>query len=118
MTEGAAERMVRMAESLALEKKARETVILDIGKVSLIADYFLITEGANKIQVKAIADHLLEKLEEAGFTLLHKEGYDDGNWILLDYGSVVIHLFLPEARSFYKLERLWGHAPRLAAVEG
>lgn len=117
MTEEA-ERLVRMAESLALEKKAGDIVILDIGKVSLVADYFLIAEGANKIQVRAIADHLLQKLKEAGFELLHKEGYDDGTWILLDYGSVVIHLFLPEARAFYNLERLWGHAPRLVSAKG
>lgn len=109
-------RLVKLAESLAEEKKARDTIILDIGRVSLVADYFLITEGANKLQVRAIADQLMENLKAAGYPLLHKEGYQEGLWVLLDYGSVVIHIFQPEERRFYNLERLWGHAPRLSGV--
>jgi ribosome-associated protein len=108
--------MVKLAETLAEEKKARDTVVLEIGRVSLVADYFLMTEGANKLQVQAIADHIMQNLKAAGYPLLHKEGYQEGLWILLDYGSVVIHIFQPEERRFYNLERLWGHAPRLSGV--
>ncbi len=108
--------LVRMAENLAAEKKAREIIILEIGKVSLVADYFMITEGATKIQAQAIADHIMQNLKAEGYTLLHKEGYHEGLWILLDYGSVVIHIFQPGERNFYNLERLWGHAPRLFAA--
>jgi len=109
-------RLVKMVDNLAEEKKARDTVILDIGRVSLVADYFLITEGANKLQVQAIADNIMVSLKAAGHLLLHKEGYQEGLWVLLDYGSVVIHIFQPEERRFYNLERLWGHATRLPGV--
>ena len=114
MTE--AGRLVKLAEDLAAEKKAQDIIVLEIGKVSLVADYFMIAAGATKVQVHAIADHIIQNLKEEGHTLLHKEGYNEGLWVLLDYGSVVIHLFQPEERDFYNLERLWGHAPRLPGV--
>ncbi|MBS4021978.1 MAG: ribosome silencing factor [Dethiobacter sp.] len=109
-------RLVSLAENLAAEKKARDIMILEIGKVSVVADYFMIAGGANKIQVQAIADHIMQNLKEEGYPLLHREGYQEGLWVLLDYGSLVIHLFQPEEREFYNLERLWGHAPRLDTV--
>jgi len=115
LTEEAA-RIVEMAESLALEKKAKDIVILDVGKVSLVADYFMITSGTNKVQVQAIADHIMQNLKDEGFMVLHREGYQEGLWVLLDYGSIVIHIFQPEGRNFYNLERLWGHAPRYERV--
>lgn len=98
------------AVRLLNEKKAMDISLLEIGKVSLIADYFIICSGASKIQTKALCDYLLEKLPEDDHPLLRLEGYQDGMWILLDFGDVVIHIFLPEMRSFYNLERLWGKA--------
>jgi ribosome-associated protein len=114
----AAEKLVNRITCLAAEKKAVDTVVLEIGKVSLIADYFVITGGNNRIQVQAIADHITETLKKEGYPLLHKEGYAEGLWILLDYGQVVVHLFQPEERRFYNLERLWGHAPQAATLTG
>lgn len=104
-------RMAGLARRLAEDKKATDIIVLEIGKISLVADFFIIASGANKLQVQAIADHIMENMKVQGYPLLHKEGYGEGLWILLDYGSVVIHIFQPEERKFYNLERLWGHAP-------
>ncbi len=98
------------AVRLLNEKKASAISLLDVSNISLIADYFIICEGASKNQCRAICDHLLENLPEEGHTLLHKEGYQEARWILLDYGDLVIHIFQPEERAFYNLERLWGKA--------
>ncbi|MDW7651161.1 MAG: ribosome silencing factor [Bacillota bacterium] len=111
MTEDA-QRLVNLVETLAAEKKAIDIITLEIGKVSVVADYFVIASGASKTQVHAIADQIMEKLKEEGYTLLHREGYAEGLWVLLDYGYVVVHLFQPQEREFYNLERLWSHAPR------
>ncbi|HOL18375.1 MAG TPA: ribosome silencing factor [Bacillota bacterium] len=100
-----------LAYQLALEKKAIDPVLLEVGKMSIVADYFLIVTGTSKVQVHAICDHLMEKIKEAGYPLLHVEGYREGWWVVLDYGSLVIHIFQPEARAFYDLERLWSKAP-------
>jgi ribosome-associated protein len=104
------------AVRLLNEKKAMEIILLEIGKVSLIADYFLICSGSSKIQTKALCDHLLENLPGEGYRLLRVEGYQEGRWILLDFGALVIHIFVPEERTFYNLERLWGSA-RVIDVE-
>ncbi|NLA27596.1 MAG: ribosome silencing factor [Firmicutes bacterium] len=99
------------AAELAAEKKAQDLTLLEVGKISIVADYFLIASGATRIQVQTICDHLLEKIKEQGRSLLRMEGYREGWWIVLDYGELVIHLFQPEAREFYRLERLWSRAP-------
>jgi len=104
------------AVRLLSEKKAVDIVLLEIGKVSLIADYFLICSGASVIQTKALCDHLLENLSAEEYRLLRVEGYQEGRWILLDFGVLVIHIFIPEERAFYNLERLWGSA-RVIDVE-
>jgi ribosome-associated protein len=106
-------KLANRVEHLAADKKAMDLLTLDIGKVSLIADYFIIASGANRLQVQAIADHIMLNLKDEGYTVLHKEGYSEGLWILLDYGDVVVHIFQSEQREFYNLERLWGHAPRV-----
>ena len=98
------------AVRLLNEKKAQDIVMLEIGKISLIADYFLICSGSSVIHTKALCDHLLEKLSNKEHPLLRVEGYREGRWILLDFGALIIHIFLPEERAFYNLERLWGSA--------
>ena len=98
------------AVSLLNEKKAREIVLLDMSKLTLIADYFLICSGASKIQTRALCDYLKENLPDDRHPLVRLEGYQEGSWILLDFGELIIHIFLPEERSFYNLERLWGGA--------
>lgn len=108
--------LVALTQSAAEDKKAVDVVILEIGRVSLIADYFLIASGTSKTQVQAIADHIIEKAKEMGYTLLHKEGYTEGRWVLLDFGYVITHIFQPEERDFYNLERLWSHAPKVASI--
>lgn len=98
------------AVRLLNEKKAEDVILLEIGTISVIADYFLICHGNSKIQTKALCDHLLENIPHEEFRLLHMEGYREASWILLDFGSLVVHIFVPEERSFYNLERLWGGA--------
>lgn len=97
------------AAALLNDKKAQAVSLLKIGKLSLIADYFLFGSGSSKIQVRALCDHLRENLTQDQYPLLRIEGYEEASWILLDYGAVVVHIFQPESRSFYNLERLWGN---------
>ncbi|MGI6451367.1 MAG: ribosome silencing factor [Desulfitobacteriia bacterium] len=92
------------------DKKGSNITILDLKKVSIITDYFLIVTGNNKTQTKAITDHLAEKLPELGIPVLRIEGLPEAEWILLDCGDLVIHVMTPETRAFYSLERLWGDA--------
>ena len=101
------------AVRLLNEKKAQEIVLLEMGKLTLIADYFLICSGSSRIQTQALCVHLKENLLDSEHSLLRQEGYQEGNWILLDYGGLVVHIFLPEERSFYNLERLWGGAQKI-----
>ena len=98
------------AASLLNEKKALDIVLLELGQITLIADYFLICSGSSKIQTRALSDYLEEGLSAKGRSPLRLEGYQEGNWILQDYGELVVHIFFTEERSFYKLERLWGKA--------
>ncbi|MGZ3498211.1 MAG: ribosome silencing factor [Vulcanimicrobiaceae bacterium] len=94
----------------ALDRKAEDVVEIDIAGKTIIADTFLIATGRSKIQTRSIADSIVEKLKESGHRVIRVEGYTDGNWILLDLGSVVVHIFTPEQRQFYNLERLWADA--------
>ena len=98
---------------LALEKKAAEVVILDVRKVSAFCDYFVIAGAGSFKKNKAIADYIEESLDKKRVMPHHVEGKEDCQWILLDYGDVVAHLFYEETRRFYDLERLWGDAERL-----
>lgn len=97
--------------NLIFEKKGFDLRLIDLKKVTNIADYFIICSADSDIQVKAIADHIEEKLKDEGIRLWHKEGYSSLNWVLLDYIDFVIHIFRKEAREFYNLEKLWGDAP-------
>ena len=94
-------------------KKARDIVVLDIGRLFFLTDFFVIATGNNTIQLRAIADEVHHRLKEAGVHRLSLTGYQDGRWVLMDYNDVVVHLFLPEAREYYDLELLWGDAPRV-----
>ncbi len=82
-----------------------------------MTDYFVIASAATAIQVRAIATAIAERLEEQGRRWLRREGWEDARWLLLDYGDVMVHLFVEEARDYYDLERLWGDAPRRAPRE-
>jgi ribosome-associated protein len=100
-------KIAEKANEILEDKKARDIEIIEISHVSTLADYFIICSGTSTIHNRTIADELDEKMGEAGFNLLHKEGYESARWILLDFGEVVIHIFHEEDRSFYNLERLW-----------
>lgn len=103
--------VIKAAAAFGWAKKARDIVGIDLRGVSPVADYFLIMSGANKPQLKAISDNIEEKLAEQGLRPLRVEGYREAEWILLDYGALVVHIFADEQRDYYNLERLWGDAP-------
>ncbi|MGM0651844.1 MAG: ribosome silencing factor [Bacillota bacterium] len=106
------------AAQLASEKKGQDLNLLEVGQVSIVADYFLLGTGNSAVQVHSICDHLIEKLKKEGHIALRIEGYREGWWVILDYGGLVIHIFQPEARAFYDLERLWSDAPRVPIENG
>lgn len=99
--------IVKMAYKVLDEKKAVDIRIIDISKVSVIADYFIIAGATNDRQVKALADNVEETLGKAGCSPKSIEGYQSANWILMDYQDVIIHIFNQEQRLFYDLERIW-----------
>ena len=92
----------------ALDDKMGEDIkVLDIHEISVLADYFLIAHGNNQIHVKALIDSVEDKLEELGYYTNHIDGYQEGTWVLLDFGRIIVHVFHKEARLFYDLERIW-----------
>jgi ribosome-associated protein len=105
----------RVCLNIILERKAVDPVLFEVGKLTSIADYFLIAGGKSSRQVQAIAQHLQRRMKEEGFTLFGIEGQRDGHWVLLDYGDLVVHLFYEPVREFYDLEGLWIEAPRIEA---
>lgn len=102
--------VARMAVKAAEEKKGYDITVLDIGSVSVIADYFVILNGRSTTHTQSIAEEIEENLERQGIMPLRKEGFREGRWILLDYGDVVVHVFEEGERRFYNLEHLWGDA--------
>ena len=94
-----------------LDRKGEDIVAIDLRKVAEFADYFMICTGTSDVQVRALADAVIEGMKEAGQRPLHVEGYDSRKWVLIDFVDVVVHVFQPEEREFYALERLWGDAP-------
>ena len=91
----------------AMKEKKEDIRIIDIEKISTLADYFLIASGTNRNQVHAIADFVEEKLGRAGYEVQHTEGYESANWILLDYGDIIVHIFDRKNRLYYDLDRIW-----------
>ena len=99
--------MLKTAYKALDDKKAYDIKILDIKKISSIADYMVIADGTNKNQVQAMCDAVTEEMGKAGFLSNSIEGYSEGGWILLDYYDIIIHIFSDEARGFYDIERIW-----------
>ena len=89
------------------DKKAENIQIIDISEISVIADYFIIADGSNKSQIQAMADHVSEVLGHKGCQLKQMEGYQNANWILMDFQDIILHIFDRENRLFYDLERIW-----------
>ncbi len=109
--EGFSENKVKDMAALAIEaledKKAEDIRVIDISQVSVIADYFIIANGSNKSQIQTLSDTVEEKLGKAGYFMKQKEGFRNANWVLLDFGDIIVHIFDKENRLFYDLERIW-----------
>ena len=104
---------VAKAVKAALDKKATNVVVLDLRHTPAFTDYFVLCSGHNPRQVKAIADAVEETLRAAKVRPAHIEGYDRAEWVLMDYFTFIVHVFSPQTREFYSLERLWGDAERI-----
>ncbi|MCI6553978.1 MAG: ribosome silencing factor [Lachnospiraceae bacterium] len=99
--------MTRLAIQALEDKKAEDIRIIDIRQVSILADYFIIASGTNRSQIQAMTDNVSEVLGRSGTALRQVEGYDTANWILMDFGDIIVHIFDKENRLFYNLERIW-----------
>ena len=106
-------KQVAGAIKAASEKKADDLLVLDLRKAAGFTDYFVVCCGNNSRQVRAIADGIMDALAIDGVKPAHIEGYEGSEWILLDYFDFIVHVFAPETRTFYDLERLWGQAERV-----
>ena len=99
--------MVKLAIEALEDKKAEDIKVIDISNVSVMADYFLIAGGSNSSQIQALSNNVEEKLGRAGYHVKQVEGYEQANWILLDFGDIIVHVFDKENRLLYDLERIW-----------
>lgn len=99
--------MTKLAIAALEDKKAEDIRIIDITEVSVLADYFIIASGSNTSQIQALTDSVEEKLGRAGYHMKQVEGYDSANWVLMDFGDIIVHIFDKENRLFYNLERIW-----------
>lgn len=110
------ERALMLADIIS-DTPARDTVVLDIHAMSPFADYFVITEGENERQLRAIERTLVEKMNENGVKARRTEGTPASGWIVLDFGEVLVHVFSTDQRTFYRLEDLWSDAPTLLSIQ-
>ncbi len=109
------ERLARLIAEAALEENALDMVILNVHELTIIADYFIICNGRSTVQIKSIAENIEMVMEEKeGLRPLRRDGLEEGKWVILDYGSILVHIFRQEERDYYKLEKLWGDAPEIA----
>ena len=109
--------LARAAVDIASDKKASDVILLDIREVTTFADYFVICSGSNRRQIQAIADAIDEELGEQGTKALHREGVAEAGWILLDFGDVIVHIFGPKEREYYRLESLWSEAKTVVYLQ-
>jgi len=109
--------MAKLAIEALEDKKAEDIKIIDISEVSVLADYFIIAGGSNRSQIQALCDNVDEKLGRAGHPAKQIEGYDIANWVLLDFGDVIVHIFDKENRLLYDLERIWRDGKQVSPEE-
>lgn len=100
-------KMAKLAYEALDEKKGENIKVIDISEISVLADYFIIANGTNDSQVRALVENVEEQLSKAGYETKQREGYGLGSWVLLDFGSIIVHVFDKENRLFYDLERIW-----------
>ena len=103
--------LARLAADAISDKKGQDIVLLEVGDLFVITEVFVIATGSSRPNVQSLADHVEEQLKEAGRKPLRDEGRPEAEWVLLDYGDIMVHLFQPSAREYYDLERLWRDAP-------
>ena len=109
--------LARRVVELASDKKAADIVLLEIAQLTTLADYFVICSGASERQLGAIVNGIAEALRDEGVKPIGREGAANAHWLLLDYGSVIVHVMAPPERDFYQLERLWADAPLLLRLQ-
>lgn len=109
--------LAKAAVDVASDKKAADVLLLDIHTITTIADYFVICTGNNSRQIQAIADALNEELGKQGAKVLYREGTADSGWVLLDFGDIIVHIFGPKEREYYRLERLWNEAQTVVYLQ-
>lgn len=107
-------KMAKLAIEALEDKKAEDIKVIDISEVSVLADYFIIAGGSNRSQIQALCDNVDEKLGRAGHPSKQIEGYDTANWVLLDFGDIIVHIFDKENRLLYDLERIWRDGKTIA----
>lgn len=107
----------KTAYTALADKKGEDIKIIDISNVSVLADYFIIASGANRNQIQAMADQVQNELAKEEVQVRQIEGYQTANWILMDYGDIIIHIFSSEDRLFYDLERIWRDGASIAVEE-
>lgn len=110
-------KIAKLAITALEDKKAEDIKVIDISEVSVIADYFIIANGTNRSQIQTLSDHVEEILGKEGVPLRQVEGYDNANWVLLDFHDVIIHIFDKENRLFYDLERIWRDGKMIESAE-
>ena len=103
-----AKQMAKLAYKALEDKNGEDIKVIDISEISVLADYFIIANGTNANQVNALVDSVEEELSKVGYDVKQREGYGLGNWVLLDFGDIIVHVFDKENRLFYDLERIWG----------
>lgn len=99
--------LTKLAVAALEDRKAEDVTVIDISEISPIADYFIIANGTNESQVRALVDNVEEELAKAGYEVKQREGCGLGSWVLLDFGDIIVHVFDRENRVFYDLERIW-----------
>ena len=105
--------MARLAVGAALDKKALDPLALDLRGISSVAEFFVILTGTSDRHVQAVAENVIDAFKSIGIKTMGEEGFREGKWVLLDYGEVVVHVFIEPVREYYDIERLWIDAPRL-----
>ena len=109
--------VARRIVDVAADRQAVDIVLIDISQHASFADYFVICNGTSERQIKAIVDTVLEELEREGFNATHVEGAPNSGWVLVDFGSVILHVFAPAEREYYRLEKLWSEATTVVRVQ-
>jgi ribosome-associated protein len=107
--------LIDVVRDAAEEKKGEDFITIDVSDRTILADTFAIVTGRSKIQTRAISDSIEERAKEHGFKVARIEGYADGTWILIDLGHVIVHVFTPDQRQFYNIERLWNEVEKRQA---